>query len=171
MFDIVVLAIIGILTIIGLWKGFLKQFFGLLGLVTGYILAMRLYHPVSKYLTGIDPGTARIISFIAIFLASILIVHLIGWVVGRRFGIARSGFISRIGGALLGFLKGCLIVALVVMLIITYLPGDAALFKKSSTIGYIRIVTAALRKVSRADIKAKYDEKVGTGKPLLQKEK
>ena len=71
MFDIIVLAVIGILTIIGLWRGVVKQFFGLLGVVAGYLLAMRFYQPCSKFLTSIYPDTAKVISFIAIFLASI----------------------------------------------------------------------------------------------------
>ena len=49
MFDIIVLAVIGILTIIGLWKGVVKQLFGLLGVVAGYLLAMRFYQPCSKF--------------------------------------------------------------------------------------------------------------------------
>jgi uncharacterized membrane protein required for colicin V production len=41
-FDIIVFAVVGILTIIGLWKGFVRQLFGLLGVVAGYMLAMSL---------------------------------------------------------------------------------------------------------------------------------
>lgn len=171
MFDIIVLAIIATLTIIGIWKGFLKQFFGFLGLVAGYILAMWFYQPCSKFLTGIHPGTARVISFIAIFLACMLLTHLMGWLVLRFFPVSKLGFSSRIEGGFLGFVKGCVVVALSVMLITAYLPGDARLFKNSSTIGYIRIVTAALKKVTRADIKAKHEEKVGTEKPVPSEER
>lgn len=171
MFDIVVLGVIGILTIIGLWKGALKQFFGLLGVVAGYILAMRFYQLCSGFLTSIHPGIARVTSFMAIFLASILVANLMGWAVGRLLGTSKLGFPSRIGGALLGFLKGCLVVTVTVMLINTYLPGDDTLFKNSSTIGYIRIVTAALKKVTRADIKARYNEKVGKGSPVPPEQK
>ena len=91
MFDIIVLAVIGILTIIGLWKGVVKQLFGLLGVVAGYLLAMRFYQPCSKFLTSIYPGTAKVISFIAIFLASILVAHLIGWGVGRLLAYFKIG--------------------------------------------------------------------------------
>ena len=91
MFDIIVLAVIGILTIIGLWKGVVKQLFGLLGVVAGYLLAMRFYQPCSKFVTSIYPGTAKVISFIAIFLASILVAHLIGWGVGRLLAYFKIG--------------------------------------------------------------------------------
>jgi membrane protein required for colicin V production len=171
MFDIIVLAVIGILTIIGLWKGVVKQLFGLLGVVAGYLLAMRFYQPCSKFLTSIYPGTAKVISFIAIFLASILVAHLIGWGVGRLLAISKLGFLNRIGGGLLGFLKGSLIVSVMVIVVTAYLPGDTSLFKKSSTIKYILPITAALKKVAHGDFKAKYNEKAGKEKPMLPKQK
>jgi uncharacterized membrane protein required for colicin V production len=73
MFDIIVLAVIGILTVLGLLNGMVKQFFGLAGVVAGYMLAMRYYQPCSKYLTSLHPGTAKVISFIAIFLPALLL--------------------------------------------------------------------------------------------------
>jgi membrane protein required for colicin V production len=171
MFDIIVLTVIGILTIIGLWKGVVKQVFGLLGVVAGYLLAIKFYQTCSKFLTSIYPGTAKVISFMAIFLACILVAHLIGWGVGRLFHISKLGFLNRIGGGLLGFLKGCIVVSVMVMVITAYLPGDTILFNKSSTIKYIRPVTAALKKVTHGDFKAKYNEKVEKEKPASPKQR
>ena len=171
MFDIIVLAVIGILTIIGLWKGIVKQLFGLLGVIAGYMLAMRFYQPCSKFLTSFHPGTAKAISFTAIFLACILVAHLLGWAAGRLFAISELGFLNRIGGGLLGFLKGCIIVSVAVMVLTVFLSADSSLFKKSSTIKYILPVTAALKKVTRGDIEAKYNEKTGTEKPMRPKQK
>jgi len=127
-FDIIVLAVIGILTIIGLWKGMVRQIFGLLGVIAGYMLAMRFYQPCSKFLTDIHPGAAKAISFIAIFLACILVAHLIAWGIGRFFAVAKLGFLNRIGGGLLGFLKGCIIVSVGVMVLTTFLSANHSLF-------------------------------------------
>ena len=164
-FDIIVVAIIGIVTIIGFWKGMVKQIFGLLGVIAGYILAVRFYHPFSKSLPIIHPGIARVVSFIAIFLACMLIAHLIGWGIGRFFAKSKLGFLNRIGGGFLGFLKGCILVAVLVTVLTTFLSANNSLFKKSSTMKYIRLVTTVLKKVTREDIKAKYEEKTGTEKP------
>jgi membrane protein required for colicin V production len=171
MFDIIVFAFIGILTIIGLWKGLVKQVFGLLGVITGYLLAMRFYQPCSKFFTSVHPGTARIMSFVTIFLACILAAHLTGWGVGRLLAISRLGFFNRIGGGLLGFLKGSIIVCVMVMVLTAFLPGHTSLFKGSSTIKYILPVTAALKKVTHEDIKSRYNEKIGKEKPAPPKQK
>lgn len=170
-FDILVIAVIGILTIIGFWKGMVKQVFGLLGVIAGYMLAMRFYQPCSKFLTSIHPGTAKVISFIAIFLACVLLAYLIGWGIGRFLAISKLGFLNRIGGGFLGFLKGCILVAVMVMVVTAFLSPNNTLFKNSSLMKYILPVTAVLKKVTREDIKAKYDEKMGTEKPGQVKEK
>jgi len=170
-FDIIVIAVIGILTIIGFWKGMVKQAFGLLGVIAGCILATRFYQPCSKFLTSTNPGTAKVISFIAIFFACVLVVNLIGWGIGRLFTVSKLGFLNRIGGGLLGFLKGCIIVSIAVIVLTAFLSKDSDLFKKSSTIKYILPATAILKKVTRGDIKAKYNEKAGKEKPVQTKQK
>jgi membrane protein required for colicin V production len=169
MFDIIVLAVIAILTIAGLFHGMVKQLFGLAGIVAGYLLAMKYYELCSKYLTSFHPGTARALSFIAIFLACIIIAYIIGWLVGKLFATAGLGFLNRMGGGILGFLKGYLIVAVVVMVLHAFLPADNELFKTSRTIKYILPVTALFKKVTHEDIKAKYNEKVGREKSASPK--
>ncbi len=161
-FDVIVIAAIGLLTIVGFWNGMVKQIFGLLGIVAGYVLGMKFYLPCSKFLTGLHPGTAKAISFIAILLACIIVAHLIGWAVERLFSISKLGFLNRIGGGLLGFLKGCILVSIVVMVLTAFLPADHSLLRKSSTITHIRSFTSMLKKFTRGDIKAKYNEKTGT---------
>jgi membrane protein required for colicin V production len=162
-FDIIVLAVIGILTIAGLLSGMVKQLFGLAGVIGGYMLAMKYYQFCSKYLMSFHPGTARALSFIAIFLACIILAHIIGWLVGKFVTTTGLGFLNRIGGGLLGFVKGCLIVCVAVMVLNAFLPADTGFFKKSHTIKYIHRVTALFKKVTREEIKMKYEEKVGKG--------
>ena len=171
MFDITVLAIIGILTIFGLYNGMAKQLFGFVGLVAGYMLAMRYYQQCSKLLTSFHPGLAKAISFMAIFIACILIAHIIGWIVGRFINTSGLGFLNRLSGGLLGFLKGYFIVAVAVVVLTAFLPAKSGLFNKSSTIKYILPVTSIFKKVSREEIKAKYNEKVGKEKPVSPKQK
>jgi membrane protein required for colicin V production len=170
-FDIIVLVVVGTLTIIGFYNGMVRQLFGLAGFVAGYILAMRYYQQCSGFLTSFHPGTARAISFIAIFLACILAAHIIGWLVGRFFNISGLGFLNRIGGGFLGFLKGCLIVSLIVLVVTASDSAKSSFFKKSHTVKYVLPVASILKKVTREDIKAKYNEKIGKEKPVSPKQK
>ncbi len=117
LFDIVVIAVIGVLTAIGLWKGTVKQFVGLLGVAVGFLLAIRFYQPCSKFFTSFHHGTARAVGFTVIFLASILLVHLIGWAVGRFLANSKLGFLNRMGGGLLGFLKGYIVISVLIVIL------------------------------------------------------
>ena len=67
-------------------------------------------------------------------------------------------------------MKGCIIIAVVVMVFTTFFLVNSSLFKKSHTIRYIRAGNAILKKVTREDIKAKYDEKLGKKKPASPKQ-
>jgi membrane protein required for colicin V production len=163
-FDIVVLVVVGILTIAGLFSGMVKQLFGLAGVIGGYMLAMRYYQFCSKYLTSFSPGTARAISFVLIFLACIVAAYFIGWLVGKIVTISGLGFFNKMGGALLGFVKGCLIICVMVIVLNTFFPADTGFYKRSHTIKYIQRVTALFKKVTREEIRNKYEEKVGKGK-------
>ena len=171
MFDIIVIAILLILTIIGWWKGLVKQFFGLLGVIAGYVLALKFSLAGAKLLSGFHPTTARIISFIAIFLGCMLTAHLIGWLVGRLTSGPKLGFLNRVGGAFLGFIKGGVVVCILVLVLAAMLPRDHSLFRLSKTAKYILPATAMLKKVTRGDIKAKYNEKIGKEKPEEQNQK
>ncbi len=170
-FDIAVVVVVGGLTLLGLFKGMVKQLVALAGVVAGYMIAMRFYEPASRFFTSFSPGTAKVISFIAIFVACILCAHIIGWVAGKLFGISGLGFLNRIGGGLVGFFKGCVIVSLIVMVLIAFLPANSTLFKGSSTIKYILPVVGVMKNISPDDVKARYNEKVEKVKSIWSKQK
>ncbi len=164
-FDIIVVALVGILTLIGFYNGTVKQLFALAGVVAGYILAMRYYLLCSKYLTSIPPGAARVISFVVIFIACIVLANIIGWAVGKLFDISGLGFFNTVGGGILGFAKGCLVVCVLVMVLNAFFPANTGFLKRSRTIKYIRQITAVFKKVTREEIRMKYEEKVGAVAP------
>ena len=170
-FDIAVVVVVGGLTLLGLFKGMVKQLVALAGVVAGYMMAMRFYEATSRFFTSLSPGTAKVISFIAIFVACILCAHIIGWMVGKLFGISGLGFLNRIGGGLIGFLKGCVVVSLVVMVLIAFLPANNSLFKGSSTIKYILPVVGVMKNISPEDVKTRYNEKVEKVKSVWSKHK
>ena len=170
-FDIVVVAVVGGLTVLGLWKGLVKQLVALAGVVAGYMIAMRFYGPVSGFLTSFRPGTAKVISFVIIFVACILCAHLLGYAAGKLLGISGLGFLNRVGGGLVGFVKGCVIVSLVVFIWIAFLPENNNLFKGSSTIRYILPAVEVMKNTTPADLKARYNEKVKKLKSFWDKQK
>jgi membrane protein required for colicin V production len=170
-FDIAVVLVVGGLTVLGFFKGMVKQLVALAGVVAGYMMAMRFYEPASHFFTSFRPGTAKVISFIAIFAVCIVCAHIIGELVGKLFGISGLGLLNRIGGGLVGFLKGCVIVSLAAMAVIAFHPTNNTLFKGSSTIKYILPVVEVMKSISPEDVKSRYNKEVEKVKSTWSKEK
>lgn len=100
-------------------------------------MSIRFYEPAAKFVPALSPDTAKIVSFMVIFIACIIAALMAGWIAGRVVKEAGIGWLNRIAGGALGFLKGFLIVAVVVMLLITFLPNDNALIKNSKAVPYV----------------------------------
>jgi membrane protein required for colicin V production len=161
MFDIIVLALVGVLILRGLLKGLARQIAGLAGIAAGYVVAMKFYLPLAtKFLTGFRPATSHVVSFLAIFIACIVAASIIGSIVGRLMSAAGLGILNRIGGGLLGGIKGCLIVAVVTMMLIAFEPPGSGVLKGSRTMKYIRPMAGMVSKVAPQSVRTKYEEKV-----------
>jgi membrane protein required for colicin V production len=161
MFDIVVLAVVGLSILRGIWKGLIRQVVGLVGVAAGYIMAMHFHATLAgRFLKGFSPVTGHIIAFLGIFIACIMAASIVGWMIGRAMNIVGLGILNRIGGALLGGAKGCLIVAVAVIMLIAFLPPDNGVFKGSRTVKYIQPMAGLISTVAPKSIKAKYDQKV-----------
>lgn len=160
MFDVIVMAAVGVLTLLGLWKGLVRQVVGLVGIAAGYVLAVKFSGPLAvKLLSRFHPVTGHVIGFLAIFLACVIAASLVGWTIGRLMSSAGLGILNRIGGGLLGGVKGCVIVAVVTMLLIAFLPSNSGVLAGSRTMKYIQPMAGMISKIAPQSIKMKYDEK------------
>ncbi len=160
MFDIIVLALVGILTLFGLWKGLVRQVVGLAGVAAGYLIAMKFHGPLAaRFLTGFRPAMGSVIGFLVIFIACIIAASIIGWIAGVLIGTAGLGILNRVGGGILGGAKGCLIVSVVVMMLIAFLPPNSSFFKGSGTMKYIRPIAGMVSRFAPKNIRMRYEER------------
>jgi membrane protein required for colicin V production len=161
MVDIVVLVVVGALVFFGLWRGLARQVVGIAGIAAGYIVATSLYGPLSaKFLSGFRPATGHVIGFLAVFFACIVGVSIIGWIAGISRGIAGPGILSRIGGGILGAVKGCLIVSIAVVMMVAFLPSHGDLFKGSRAMKYLRPMAGIVSRLAPHNIRTRYDKGV-----------
>jgi membrane protein required for colicin V production len=161
--DMMILAIFALTTACGLWKGMIRQIVILTGVVCGYIISSKLYTPVARILPGnMEPGTAKIISFIIIFIACIIAASVLGVLVDRILKIAGLGWANRLAGGVLGAVKGFIVVAIIAVALMAFLPADNGLIRTSVALPHI---TSGIRMMSRimphdigADIQKRIDE-------------
>lgn len=168
--DIVILIIIILTTAYGIWRGMVSQIFSIAGIVGGYFAAVHYYIPLSQHLTFMDAGVARILSFILIFIACIVVAVIIAWLIGKVFKLPGLGLINSIGGAVVGFIKGFLIIALMVIFLVAILPHDSPLLNKSATLPYVFKGIKIIDNMIPQDIKTQYHKKIENLKGRVFKE-
>jgi membrane protein required for colicin V production len=105
-FDLIVVALITILGLKGLFRGFTKEFFALIGIVGGVFVASRLSKDAGEIVNGIIPMQNDNTILLAGFVASLVIFWIIAYIMGSLFSrilkISGLGIVDR----LLGFIFG-----------------------------------------------------------------
>jgi membrane protein required for colicin V production len=160
MLDIIVLIVIGGLTAYGIWKGCIKQVFSILGIICGYVVAMRYYSAFSDYLKFSDPNLGKIISFIILFIACVIVFGLLALLINKIFRLPGLGLINSFFGGVIGFLKGFLLAAIAVIFLIALLSAENPILSKSLTVPYILRGIMKAESMLPRDIKVQYSKKI-----------
>ena len=118
-FDVTIAAIILILGIKGFMQGFIKEVFGLLGLVGGVYLASRFAETAATFIDQNllhleDTNILKLIGFLAVLLVVWMLASMLGAVFSKLSSESGLGLINRILGFIVGGGKYFLIFALIV---------------------------------------------------------
>lgn len=120
--DIVILAIIAWFTFTAFSTGILRESITLVATILGVVLAGAFYKELSRdvELFVDSENTARIIAFVAIFAATFFAGQLAATLLKRTASLLLLGWADHVGGLIFGFLKGMLIVELLLIFFTTY---------------------------------------------------
>jgi membrane protein required for colicin V production len=105
-FDLIVVALITILGLKGLFRGFTKEFFALVGIVGGVFIASRLSKDAGEIVNSIIPmqneNTVLLAGFVLTLIVFWIIAYIVGSALEKIFKMSGLGIFDR----LLGFLFG-----------------------------------------------------------------
>lgn len=119
-FDIILIAVLALSTVIGIWRGFISMIMPLIGIIVGVILAGMYASTVGGWLPIDDLEHAKWAGY-AIILAATLIVSIILAVILTRFvHLALLGWLNRLLGGLFGLASGVLLCAAVLAACVKY---------------------------------------------------
>jgi membrane protein required for colicin V production len=175
--DMMLLGILGLTTVCGLWKGMIRQIVILAGVICGYIISSKFYAPAARILPkNVEAGTAKIISFILIFIVCIIAASVLGTLVDRILKTTGLGWANRFAGGVLGAVKGCIIVAVIVIALMAFVPVDNGLMRTSVTLPYITSGIGLTVRIMpydiRTDIQKRLDEvKKRLGQNIVESQK
>lgn len=123
--DLLIVAVILISVISAFVKGLVMRLFSLAGVVLGLMIAAADYGRLVPWLERWikTPEVADLVAFLLIALGVMVIAGLLGRLLRGTIHHLGLGFFDRLLGALFGFVKGFVLVTLVVMAIAAFLPG------------------------------------------------
>jgi len=117
LFDIIVVALITILGLKGLFRGFTKEFFALVGIVGGVFVASRLSKDSGEIVNSIIPMQNDNTILLAGFIVSLVIFWIIAYIVGsalaKVFKMSGLGIFDRLLGFVFGAGKIFLLFAII----------------------------------------------------------
>ncbi len=105
-FDLIVIVLITLLGLKGLFRGFTKEFFALIGIVGGVFVASRLADDVGQFANSLIPmqneNTIMLVGFISSLVLFWIVAFIIGNILSKMFSLSGLGIFDR----LLGFMFG-----------------------------------------------------------------
>jgi membrane protein required for colicin V production len=124
--DLAIVIVLAMATLGGLAQGFFRSICSLLGLVIGLELAAWNYGRVAALVRPIVPVEAvdNFIGFLVIALLVMAVANLVGGIVSdtvRKMGL---GCVDKLGGAVVGFVQGVLLVVLVIVVTVAFFPKE-----------------------------------------------
>ena len=168
--DVVIIIIGGFCLIRGIFRGLIKEMSSIVGVLGGFYGAYTYYPEVSKLLSGwiSNTGYLNILSFLIIFVGVFLAVSILGVIIKYFLNIAFMGWIDRICGAGFGFVKGVLIVSVLIVALTAFLPKGASIVKNSLLAPHVMVISENLAKVVSQDMKRQFREKIAALKKAWQ---
>ncbi len=116
-FDIVIVSITVFLGLKGLFRGFIKEVFGLVGIVGGLFVASRVAVEIGKLITPIlaleNSTTIKLIGFVIGLVGFWAIVYILGVILSKIFAVSGLGIFDRILGFVFGSAKIFLIFSVI----------------------------------------------------------
>ncbi len=123
--DWVILGFLVFSVISAAMEGFFHEAFKLAGLVVGYLLAAWQYHRLAEWFAPHlkSPWLGEIAGFLIIFFAVLIVFGLAGQI--ARWAMKKAGLttIDRMLGAVLGLLRGVLVVSIVLTAMAAFAPA------------------------------------------------
>jgi len=114
--DIIIVAVLCLFSVKGLVRGLVNEASSLTGLLMGFWLAYRFYPllatPIKSSL-HLPLHLASFLAFISILLLTGICTHIIGNVITAALRVVMLGSLNRLGGLLIGFVEGALLLCMV----------------------------------------------------------
>ncbi len=159
--DIFFVVALGFFLFRGIYRGLVLEVASIGGLIAGFLAANRFYMDVYPWVQEIinNETWAQIISYLSIFLVSMAAVALLAFFLRNLLRMLMLGWLDRLGGGLLGFIKAGLICCIALMLLTVFLPAEHSLVADSQIAPYIFELSESLAGYLPQELKEGFSDK------------
>ncbi|HUJ94345.1 MAG TPA: CvpA family protein [Terriglobales bacterium] len=155
--DWIIWAVILASVLLAIRNGFFREVFAIAGLVLGYLVAAWQYQHLAAWLETFLKSEvfSEVAAFLAVFLAVTVVAGLAGEL--AHWAMKKSGLsiLDRILGGAVGVLRGCLIVAVVLMCMTAFSPASPWL-QNSQVAPYFLVVGRAVIWLAPSELRARF---------------
>ena len=157
--DWLIVLVVLLNVILAAMHGFLAEALSMVGLAVGYVIAAWQYQRLAAWFLSFLKSEllAEIFGFLIIFFAVLILFSVAGRIARKLMKAAGLSGFDRFLGALLGLVKGGLVVAVVLMGLTAFAPTSQML-EKSELAPYFLVVGRAAIWVAPSDLRARFYE-------------
>lgn len=138
-------------------SGFFQEAFGIAGLVFGYLLAAWQYRQLAGHFESYisSKWLGEIVAFLAIFFGVMILAGILGKIVRWIMKEAGLSMVDRFFGGVLGLVRGCLLIAIVLVSMTAFTPTSKGL-QHSALAPYFLVVGRAAIWVAPTELRAQF---------------
>ncbi len=155
--DLIILVALLLSVIQAASSGFFQEAFGIAGLVFGYVLAAWQYEQLAGHFAAYmsSKWLGEIVAFLAIFFGAMILAGILGKIVRWIVKEAGLSVVDRFFGGVLGLLRGCLLIAIVLVSMTAFTPTSRWL-QNSALAPYFLVVGRAAIWVAPAELRMQF---------------
>jgi membrane protein required for colicin V production len=159
-FDLLLIAIVVALLVLGAWKGIVRLLLGATGMVAGVFLALRFEARVAPlFLRWVTTQelVARLLAFVSIVVGVSVACVVIAFLVRQMLKVATLGWLDRVLGATAGLVCALLFMGTIAVFLTAGFPDQSNLLAGSKTAPYLVQLSRGIAKAAPPELRQKFD--------------
>ena len=163
LFDMIIVIILCYCLIRGIFRGLIKELASIIGVLAGFYFSytyyMKIKLPVIPRFVS-DTAYLNIIHFMIIFCVVFLLVSILGVIIKYILNIAFLGWVDRICGFGFGFIKGMLLISVLLIVLTAFLPAGSPIIRDSLLCPQVTKISENMAKVITLEMKRDFETKI-----------
>ena len=168
--DLLIIILLTLFTLIGVYRGLIRQLFSIAALVGGIVIGFILYDIAGGMFMDMglvdNESIANVGGFIITAFLAYIVIQILGWMTAKLIGTLQLSWINRAAGGVLGFIIGGVIAFLFVSSLGMFYSEKDSTVKNSVLVPYLNQAYTVVKNTMPED----FEKSVLRAKELIREE-